>query len=437
MPRSDNEALSGMQIWRRRPVNKKTLRDVKLGNNKVVMRVDFNVPIDDGKIMDDTRIQAALPTIRHILDAGSSLVLMSHLGRPTGTGYQKEFSLAPVGAYLTDHCGLNVTMASDCIGDDVAALAAALKPGAVLLLENTRFHTEEVGKVDVSKLSDADAAAAKADMKKRQNRMAQQLAALGDIYVNDAFGAAHRAHASTAVITSYTSTAVAGFLMEKELQYLGAAVENPERPVLAIVGGAKISGKLELLLNLIDKVDAIIIGGGMSYTFKKALGEKIGTSICEDDLIPTALKTLESAKNKGRKILLPVDNVLADRFDADANTQIASGDFPDGWEGVDIGPKSITLFCAEVARAKTIIWNGPMGCFEMAPFAAGTNAICRAVADSGAVSIIGGGDSVSAVRKCGLYDKMSHVSTGGGASLEFLEGKALPGVEALDDANES
>jgi phosphoglycerate kinase len=285
------------------------------------------------------------------------------------------------------------------------------------MLENTRFYAEEEGK--------GEAGATEA--------MARELAALADVYVNDAFGAAHRAHASTSHIASYAGAAVAGFLMEKELEYLGRAVSSPERPFVAIIGGAKISGKLEVIKSLIAKVDTLLIGGGMAYTFFKAQGRKIGGSIHEDDLMQTSLEIVAAAKAKGCKLLLPVDNVIGDDFSADANTRIVDGDIPDGWEGMDIGPKTAALFAAEIATAKTVIWNGPMGCFEMAPFAAGTLAVCQAVADSDSVSIIGGGDSVSAVNKSGLADRMSHISTGGGASLEFLEGKELPGVAALND----
>ena len=415
-------------------MKKKTVKDTSLTHKRVIMRVDFNVPIENGNIMDDTRIRAVIPTINYILNANArSLVLMSHLGRPKGNGFEERFSLKPVAKHLGQILNRNVCMAPDCIGDTVNDLCDSLKPGDILMLENTRFHLEETGKVKTDGLSATQIEVAKAEMEVRQQEMAKKLAALGDIYVNDAFGAAHRAHASTSIIAQFVDTAVAGFLMEKELKFLGDAVESPQHPVVAIIGGAKISGKLELIRNLTRKVDTILIGGGMAYTFKKAKGEKIGNSIVEDHLMTTALETLEEADKLGKKILLPVDNILADKFDADAHTQVASGDFPDGWEGVDIGPDTIELFSNEIKQAKTIIWNGPMGCFEMPPFAKGTNAICQTVADSDAVSIIGGGDSVSAVVRCGLQDKMTHVSTGGGASLEFLEGNELPGVAALND----
>lgn len=413
-------------------INRKTIRDVELRGKKVIMRVDFNVPLENGTITDDTRVTAALPSIKYILDQGAALILMSHLGRPKGGKQEPEFSLKPVAAHLAQLLGKDVLMAPDCRGEAVQQLAAALKPGQVLMLENTRFYKEEEGKAKTEGLSEADAKAAKAEMKKKQEQMAKELAALAELFVNDAFGAAHRAHASTAVIAKFLPVAVAGFLMEKEIEFLGKAITNPEHPVVAIIGGAKISGKLEVMQNLLTKVDTLIVGGGMAYTFMKAQGRKIGTSICEDELQETALKILADAKAKGVQLLLPTDNILADKFAADAKTQISAGDFPADWMGMDIGPQTIRAFSAAIAKAKTVIWNGPMGCFEMAAFATGTNAIAKAVADSGAMSIVGGGDSVSAVNQAGLADKMSHVSTGGGASLEFLEGKALPGVEVLN-----
>lgn len=417
-------------------MNKRTVRDIDLTGRKVVMRVDFNVPIEAGRIVDDTRIRAALPTIHYIIDQQAALILMSHLGRPRGTGYTEEFSLSPVAAYLEELMGHEVAMASDCIGPDIEALAGELQTGRILMLENTRFHAEEEGKVETSGMDSESATAAKVNMEKRQRDMARQLAALADVYVNDAFGAAHRAHASTAVIAEFTEAAVAGILMETELQYLGDAVESPKRPLLAIIGGAKISGKLAILKQLVPKVDALIIGGGMAYTFFKAQGRGIGTSLCEDELIEAARNTLRMGQDCSTEILLPVDNVAADDFDADANTRIieAPDHFPDGWMGMDIGPGTFEIFSDRIAKAATIVWNGPLGCFEMAPFAKGTMAICRAVAASNAVSIVGGGDSVSAVQQSGLANEMSHISTGGGAALAFLEGKELPGVAALDDA---
>ena len=414
-------------------VKKKTVKDIQLTNKRVVMRVDFNVPIDNEKITDDTRIKAALPTINYILNNDARLILMSHLGRPQGLGFEEAYSLKPVAEHLGKILGKSIPMAPDCIGEEVQQLASELNSGEILMLENTRFHAEETGKIKTDGLSEAQIDTTKAQMKRKQQEMAMQLAALGDVFVNDAFGTAHRAHASTSVIAQYTKTAVAGLLMEKELKFLGEAIESPQHPILAIIGGAKISGKLELLRNLMRKVDIILIGGGMAYTFKKAKGQKIGNSIVEDNLLETALETMNEASKLGKKFFLPEDNILADKFDVEANTQIAKGNFPEDWEGVDIGPETIELFSKEIKEAKTILWNGPMGCFEMAPFSKGTYAICKAVADSGAVTIIGGGDSVSAVNSCGLQDKMTHVSTGGGASLEFLEGKELPGVTALND----
>jgi phosphoglycerate kinase len=413
-------------------MNKKTLRDVDLKGKRVVMRVDFNVPIKEGKITDDTRVKGALPSINYVLDNGGSLVLMSHLGRPKGKGYEAEFSLKPVAEYLAQMLGKPVTFAADCANAD--AEVAALKPGGIVMLENTRFYKAEDGKVKpVEGMSDEELKAKKAELKAKREELAKKLASYGDIYCNDAFGTAHRAHASTAVICKFVKESVAGFLMEKEIEYLGNAVEKPTRPFVAILGGAKVSDKLAVVNNLLDKTDTLIIGGGMAYTFLKAMGHNVGKSLCELDQLEYAKEMIAKAKANGKTLLLPVDNVAADKFDAEANTQVVGNEIPEGWMALDIGPKTTELYAAAIKGAKTVVWNGPMGCFEMKKFAGGTTGVCQAVADSGAVSIIGGGDSVSAVNKSGLADKMTHISTGGGASLEFLEGKELPGVAALSD----
>ena len=427
---------------------KKTLRDVALAGKRVVMRVDFNVPMakdGSGKITDDTRIVAALPSIEYVLAQGGSLVLMSHLGRPKGKGYEEAFSLKPVAEELSRKLGREVKFAPDCMAAD--AIVAALQPGEVALLENTRFYKAEDGKVkkdDEKKgihLTDEEFAAKKAELKAQRAEMAKKLASYGDLYCNDAFGTAHRAHASTAVIADYIQPAVSGFLLEKEIQFLGDAVENPVRPFVAILGGAKVSDKLAVVKALLNKVDTLIIGGGMAYTFKKAQGIKVGASLCEDDQVAYCGEMLKAAEAKGVKILLPVDNVVADKFPAekdasDITIKVTEGDIEDGWMGLDIGPKSVELFAEAIKGAQTVVWNGPMGCFEFAPLAKGTYGVCDAVATvkaNGGTSIIGGGDSVSAVKKSGKAAEMSHISTGGGASLEFLEGKVLPGVAALND----
>ena len=434
---------------------KKTLRDVAIAGKRVVMRVDFNVPMakdGSGKITDDTRIVAALPSIKYVLEQGGSLVLMSHLGRPKGVKFgapvaegNEAFTLKPVAEELSRKLGIEVKFVPDCMAAD--AVVSALKPGEVALLENTRFYKAEDGKVkkdDEKKgihLTDEEFAAKKAELKAARQEMAKKLASYGDIYCNDAFGTAHRAHASTAVVADYLQPAVSGFLMEKELKFLGDAVENPVRPFVAILGGAKVSDKLAVVKNLLAKVDTLIIGGGMAYTFKKAQGVKVGASLCEDEQVAYCGEMLKTAAEKGVKILLPVDNVVADKFPAekdasDITMKVASGDIEDGWMGLDIGPESVKVFSEAIKGAKTVVWNGPMGCFEFAPLAKGTYGVCDAVATvkaNGGVSIIGGGDSVSAVKKSGKAAEMSHISTGGGASLEFLEGKTLPGVAALND----
>lgn len=420
-------------------MNKKTVRDIDLKGKKVVMRVDFNVPLNEKQeITDDTRIKAAEPTIKYVLEQGAALILMSHLGRPKGK-VAPEFSLKPCAEYLSKELGKPVQFAEDCMKADDQA--AALQPGQILMLENTRFHKGEEGKAKTDGLTDEEAKAKKAEYKALKQEMAAKLASYGDVYVNDAFGTAHRDHASTCSICKYMKAkggpCVAGFLLEKEINFLGNAVENARHPFVAIIGGAKVSGKLEVLKNLMKKVDSILIGGGMAYTFLKAQGYQIGDSLVEDDLLETARQTLADAKAANVDFVLPIDNIAADKFAADANTQVISKNIPEGWMGLDIGPETIKKYTGIIAGAKTIVWNGPMGCFEMPAFAKGTMAICQAVAEAtannGATSIIGGGDSVSAVNKSGLAAKMSHISTGGGASLEFLEGKVLPGCDALDD----
>jgi phosphoglycerate kinase len=389
-------------------MNKKTVRDIDLKGKRVLMRVDFNVPMADGAVTDDKRIRAALPTIQYVLDQGASLVLMSHLGRPKG-GPDPEFSLKAAAEALSKLLGKPVQMAPDCIGPEVEALARALKPGAVLMLENVRFHKEE---------------------EKNDPAFARKLAALGDVYVNDAFGSAHRAHASTEGVARYLP-AVSGFLMEQELEYLSRATENPARPYVAILGGAKISDKIAVVENLLSKCDTLIIGGGMANTFLAAKGYDMQDSLVEQGSLETARAIMGNA---GGKLLLPVDGVVADKFEAEANSQVVDVDkVPAGWRMLDIGPKSVELFGDVLKGAKLVVWNGPMGVFEFPKFAEGTFAIARLLATTGATTVIGGGDSASAVKKAGVAKQMTHVSTGGGASLEFLEGKELPGVAALND----
>ena len=416
-------------------MNKKTLRDVDLKGKKVIMRVDFNVPVKEGVIKDDTRIKGALPSIKYVLENGGSLILMSHMGRPDEKGITPDTTMKIVADYLSKLLDKPVTFVDDCAKAD--AQVAAMKPGDIVMLENTRYHKEEQAKCKQKEgESDEDFKARKAALKEEQKALAKKLASYGDIFCNDAFGTAHRAHASTALITKYIGTSVAGFLMEKEIAYLGSAVENPVRPFVAILGGAKVSDKLAVVKNLLNKVDTLIIGGGMAYTFLKAMGHEIGNSLCENDQLGYAKEMMDLAKQKGVKFLLPIDNVAADKFDPNANTQIVGQDIPAGWMGLDIGPKTVELYSDAIKNAKTVVWNGPMGCFEMEKFSKGTFGVCEAVASvkaNGGISIIGGGDSVAAVNKSGLADKMSHVSTGGGASLEFLEGKELPGVVSLSD----
>ena len=417
-------------------MDKKTLKDIDLKGKRVVMRVDFNVPVKEGVIKDDTRIKGALPSINYVLDNGGSLVLMSHMGRPDEKGITGDTTMKIVADYLSKLLGKEVKFAEDCGAADEAA--KALKPGEILMLENTRYHKEEQAKLKQKDgQSDEEFKAAKAALKEQQKELARKLASYGDVYCNDAFGTAHRAHASTAVITKYMNgPCVAGFLMEKEIAYLGSAVENPVRPFVAILGGAKVSDKLAVVRNLLTKVDTLIIGGGMAYTFLAAQGHKIGNSLCEADQMDYAREMIAEAEKRGVKLLLPIDSIEADKFDPEANTKVVGLDIDDNWMGLDIGPETVKLYSEAIRSAKTVVWNGPMGCFEMEKFNKGTFGVCDAVAEvkaNGGVSIIGGGDSVSAVKKSGLADKMSHISTGGGASLEFMEGKELPGVACLLD----
>ena len=416
-------------------MNKKTLRDVELKGKRVIMRVDFNVPVKEGVIKDDTRIQGALPSIRYVLEQGGKLILMSHMGRPDEKGITGDTTMKIVSDYLSKLLGKDIVFVDDCAKADDAV--AAMKDGDIVMLENTRYHKEEQAKCKQKDgESDEDFKARKAALKEQQKELAKKLASYADIFCNDAFGTAHRAHASTAVITKYIPVSVSGFLLEKEIEYLGNAVEHPVRPFVAILGGAKVSDKLAVVNNLLSKVDTLIIGGGMAYTFLKAQGRKIGNSLCEDDQIEYAKDMIAKAEKQGVKLLLPVDTVAADKFDPEANTQIVAGDIPDGWMGLDIGPETTALYSDAIKSAKTVVWNGPMGVFEMEKFNKGTFGVCAAVAEvkgNGGISIIGGGDSVSAVNKSGLAPKMSHISTGGGASLEYLEGKELPGVVALND----
>ncbi|MBQ6093695.1 MAG: phosphoglycerate kinase, partial [Clostridia bacterium] len=382
-------------------LNKKTVKDIDVKGKKVLVRCDFNVKMENGVITSDKRIVASLPTIQYLLDNGAKLILCSHIGRPKGE-FNPEFSLAPVAARLSELLGRPVKMAEDVVGESAQSLAADLKEGEVLLLENVRFHAEET---------------------KNDPAFAKKLASLADVFVNDAFGSAHRAHASTTGVADYLP-AVCGFLIQKELEYIGGALENPKRPLVAILGGAKVSDKIGVITNLMEKVDTLIVGGGMAYTFFAALGHTVGTSLLEADKIDLAKEMMEKAKAKGVNFLIPIDNVVGREYKADTEYMIVdSDDIPDGWMGLDIGPKSTALFAEAVKDAGTVIWNGPMGVSEWEHFANGTIGVATAIAESNAISIIGGGDSAAAIQKLGFADKMSHISTGGGASLEFLEGK--------------
>ena len=394
---------------------KVSIADLALKGKRVLVRVDFNVPLNEKQeVTDDTRIRAALPTIRHALGQGAKVLLISHLGRPKGK-VVPSLSLAPVAARLSRLLGKPVAMAPDCMGDAVQAAVAALQPGQVLMLENCRFHAGD---------------------EKNDEAMGRALAELCDVFVNDAFGAAHRAHASTVGVTKFVPVSACGFLMAKELEYLGRAVTNPARPFVAVLGGAKVSDKIGVLKNLVSKVDALLVGGGMAYTFLKAQGMEVGASLLEADKLDMARAILHEARAKGITFLLPMDHVVAERAEATAATQLAdSTAIPPGWMGLDIGPKAREAFAKLIRGAKTVLWNGPMGVFELAPFREGTFAVARAIAASGATSIVGGGDSVAAATQAGVADKITHISTGGGASLEFLEGIELPGVAALTDEN--
>ena len=392
-------------------LNKVSVDDINVKGQRVLVRCDFNVPLQDGKITDENRLVASLPTIKKLIADGGKVILCSHLGKPKGEA-KPELSLAPVAVRLSELLGQDVKFAADpeVVGPNAKAAVAAMKDGDVVLLENTRYRIEET---------------------KNGEAFSKELASLCDVYVDDAFGTAHRAHCSNVGVTQYVKTAAVGYLMQKEIDFLGNAVNNPARPFVAILGGSKVSSKISVINNLLDKVDTLIIGGGMAYTFMKAQGGKIGTSLCEDDYLDYANDMIKKAADKGVKMLIPVDTVTADAFSNDANVKVVdAGQIDDGWMGLDIGPKTRELFAND---AKTVVWNGPMGVFEMPNFAAGTVAVAQALADTDAVTIIGGGDSAAAVNQLGFGDKMTHISTGGGASLEFLEGKELPGVAAATD----
>ena len=395
-------------------LNKKSIDDINVKGKRVLVRCDFNVPLQDGKITDDTRIVEALPTIKKLINDGGKVILCSHLGKPKGVP-KPELSLAPVAARLSELLGKEVKFAKDdnVVGENAKAAVAAMKEGDVVLLENTRFREEETKNID---------------------SFSQELASLCDVFVNDAFGTAHRAHCSNVGVTKFVDTAVVGYLMQKEIEFLGNAVNNPKRPFVAILGGSKVSSKISVINNLLDKVDKLLIGGGMAYTFMKAMGEEVGNSLLEEDYIDFAKDMLKKAEEKGVQLLLPIDTVVAKEFSNDAEFKtVKRGQIEAGWQGLDIGEETCKLFADAVKDAKTVVWNGPMGVFEMPNFAKGTFAVAQALAEIDAITIIGGGDSAAAVNQLGFKDKMTHISTGGGASLEFLEGKELPGVAAAND----
>ena len=396
-------------------LNKKSVDDINVKGLRVLCRCDFNVPLKDGKITDENRLVAALPTIKKLIADGGKVILCSHLGKVKTEEDKLTKTLAPVAVRLSELLGQEVKFVADpeVVGPNARAAVEAMKDGEVILLENTRFRPEET---------------------KNGEAFSKDLASICDVFVNDAFGTAHRAHCSNVGVTKYVDTAVVGYLMQKEIDFLGNAVNNPERPFVAILGGAKVSSKISVIENLIDKVDTLIIGGGMSYTFSKAQGGTVGKSLLEEDYCEYALNMIQKAKDKGVKLLLPVDNVIADDFSNDANIKVVkAGEIPEGWEGLDIGPETIKIYADAVKDAKTVVWNGPMGAFEMPNFAKGTEEVAKALAETDAVTISGGGDSAAAVNQLGYGDKMTHISTGGGASLEFLEGKELPGVAAAND----
>lgn len=395
-------------------LNKKTVDDLQVKGKRVLVRCDFNVPVKDGVITDDNRITASIPTIKKLLDEGAKVILCSHMGKPKGE-VKPELSLAPVAVRLSEKLGVNVLFAKDdnVVGENAKKAVAEMKDGEVILLENTRFRKEET---------------------KNEDNFSEELASLADVYVDDAFGSSHRAHCSTVGVTKFVKESAVGYLMEKEIAYLGNAVNNPVRPFAAVLGGAKVSDKINVINNLLEKVDILVIGGGMAYTFIKALGGNIGNSLLEADKVDYAADMIKKAQEKGVKLLLPIDTVIVKEFKNEAESDIVpTGLIPDGWMGVDIGPETIKLFSEALKEAKTVVWNGPMGVFEFSNFAKGTEAIAHALADIDGTTIIGGGDSAAAVNQLGYGDKMSHISTGGGASLEFLEGKELPGVAAVDD----